>query len=177
MKKVTVSIVIITTTIILLPQLTMLGKNICTTNNIIAIANGINLLILTFEKTYFLPKNDTPKVKANNNIKYNIDDILNTRSSKYRMVFELCGASDSKLIFLSPYTYNKSESILEFFNKYDVTFVDRTYNYVGHQIEDVSTQTKAQKLFNTTNISYKSNAAGIIKAMTILPYLNDSTII
>ena len=72
MKKVTVSIVIITTTIILLPQLTMLGKNICTTNNIIAIANGINLLILTFEKTYFLPKNDTPKVKANNNIKYNI---------------------------------------------------------------------------------------------------------
>ena len=46
------------------------GRN--TLANIIAIANGINLFILTFEKTYFLPKNDTPKVKANNNMKYNI---------------------------------------------------------------------------------------------------------
>lgn len=32
-------------------------------------------------------------------------------------------------------------------------------------------------MFNTTNISYKSDSAGIIKAVTILPYLNDSTII
>ena len=72
MKKVTVSIVIVITTMILLPQLTMFGRNICITNNIIAIANGINLFILTFEKTYFLPKNDTPKVKANNTMNYNI---------------------------------------------------------------------------------------------------------
>lgn len=133
-------------------------------------SNNIKFDLIVIDESYKIEDSE-------DEIKYNREDILNTRSSKYRMVFELCGASDSKLIFLSPYTYNKSESMLEFFNKYDVTFVDRTYNYVGHQIEDVSTQTKAQKLFNTTNISYKSDSAGIIKAVTILPYLNDSTII
>lgn len=148
-----------------------------------------SIYILTPEKYLLLNENgstnfnlividESYKIEdSEDEVKYNEKDILNTRSSKYRMVFELCSNSNSKLIFLSPYTYNKSESIMEFFKKYDINFVDRTYNYVGHQIEDVSTQTKAQKLFDTKNISFKSDVAGTIKAISILPYLNDSTII
>lgn len=133
--------------------------------------NGdVNFNLIVIDESYKIEDSE-------DEVKYNVDDILNTRSSKYRMVFELCGSSDSKLIFLSPYTYNKCESMIEFFNKYDIRFIDRTYNYVGHQIEDVSTQTKAQKLFNTKNISFKSDVAGVVKAMSILPHLDGSTII
>ena len=132
--------------------------------------SNINFELIVIDESYKIEDSEDEG-------KCNEDDILNTRSSKYRMVFELCGSSDSKLIFLSPYTYNKSESMKEFFNKYDIIFIDRTYNYVGHQIEDVSTQTKAQKLFNTKKVSFKSDAGGVIKAMSILPHLDGSTII
>lgn len=132
--------------------------------------SNVNFGLIVIDESYKIEDSE-------DEVKYNEEDILNTRSSKYRMVFELCGSSDAKLIFLSPYTYNKSESMIEFFNKYDIKFIDRTYNYVGHQIEDVSTQTKAQKLFNTKNISFKSETAGVVKAMSILPHLDGSTII
>lgn len=110
-------------------------------------------------------------------IKYSSKDILNNRSSKYRMVFELVSNCNAKLIFLSPYTYKKSESMLEFFKKYDIKFVDRTYNYVEHKIEDVSTKQKAKRVFNEKNLSFNSNLAGVKKAVEILPYLKGNTIL
>ena len=64
---------------------------------------GNSLYILTPEKYLLLNESDNIKFdlividesykieESEDEIKYNIDDILNTRSSKYRMVFELCG--------------------------------------------------------------------------------------
>lgn len=149
---------------------------------------GNNIFILTPEKYLLLNENNTIKLdlividesykieNTDDEIENKIDS-LNTRSSKYRMVFELISKSDAKIIFLSPYTYNKSESMNYFFEKYGIKTVDRPYNYVQHRIEDISTQTKARVLFDTKDISFKSDGAGIKKAISILPYLEENTII
>lgn len=131
---------------------------------------SINFDIIIIDESYKIEDSENDEKNSDN-------DVLNSRSSKYRMVFELCCNLESKLVFLSPYTYNKSESMKEFFSKYHIEAVDRTFNYVEHKIEDVSTQTKAQELFDSKNISFKSDAAGVIKAVSILPFLNQNTII
>lgn len=148
-----------------------------------------SIFILTPEKFLLLNENqdlnfdfividESYKIEdTENDSKFNIKDVLNSRSSKYRMVFEICGNSKAKLVFLSPYTYKKSESMLEYFEKYNIKFVDRTYKYVEHIIKDVSTQTKARKIFNSKDISFPSQAAGVLKAVSILPKLDGSTII
>ncbi len=131
----------------------------------------LNFDLIVIDESYKIELSEDEE-KENDNL-----DTLNTRSSKYRMVFELISKSKSKVIFLSPYTYNKSDSMYAFLKKYDIVSVDRVYNYVQHQIEDISTQTKARKIFNTKDISYDSDAAGVIKAIKILPFLNENTII
>lgn len=115
--------------------------------------------------------------KIENEINYDESDVLNSRSSKYRKVMEYLGKSNAKTIFLSPYTYNKDDSMKRFLIKYDIAEIDRRYNYVEKSVVDISNQTKHHHHFGDSSIRYNSTASGLEKARKTLPLLNESTII
>lgn len=107
----------------------------------------------------------------------NMQDILNTRSSKYRRVMEMIGKSKVKSIFLSPYTYKKDESMRRFLKKYNIDIIDRTYNYVQKNIMNISNKSNFLKIFNLNDIEFEKKMSGIKKALITLEYLEDNTII
>lgn len=104
-------------------------------------------------------------------------DILNDRSSKYRRVMELIIKREEKSIFLSPYTYIKDTSMVNFLEKYDIKSIDRKLNYVDRDIFDISNQERSREYFNNPSISYRRTVSGIKKAVEALKYIDENTII
>lgn len=115
--------------------------------------------------------------KIENTEEINKDDVLNSRSSKYRKVMEYMAMSQSKIIFLSPYTYLKDQSMLRFLKKYQIEVVDRNINYVKKNIFDISDNAHYKQNFSNSNVSIHKKDSGVKKAMAALPYLQDNTII
>ncbi len=107
----------------------------------------------------------------------NFDDVLNTRSSKYRKTMEIIAKIETKSIFLSPYTYSKDESMIRFLNKYSIKTINRDFNYVQKNIYDISNGRNFCQVFNTSGIIYKNDISGIKKALKTITFLNDNTII
>lgn len=105
------------------------------------------------------------------------DDILNSRSSKYRKVMEYMANSGSKIVFLSPYTYLKDQSMLRFINKYKIQVVDRNINYVKKNIYDISDSSHFKQTFSNSALTIRKNDSGVKKAMTALQFLEKNTII
>lgn len=104
-------------------------------------------------------------------------DILNSRSSKYRKVMDYMAASNSKIIFLSPYTYDKAPSMVRFLKKYDIKDIDRNINYVKKDVIDIYDNKTYKNNFSDSIFSIKKSDSGIKKAMAVIPYLSDNTII
>lgn len=145
-----------------------------------------NIWILTPEKFLLLYEDFDKKIdlfimdesyKIEDEGQDNIFDVLNTRSSKYRRVMEIIAENDEKSIFLSPYTYLKDESMERFLKKYNIKVIDRNINYVQKNIYDISNGKKMCQTFGTTEIVYKKDVSGIKKALKVLPFLNENTII
>ena len=145
-----------------------------------------SIWILTPEK-FLLLKEDYNKefdliimdesYKIENTEEINKEDILNSRSSKYRKVMEYMAMSQSKIIFLSPYTYLKDQSMVRFIKKYQIEVVDRNINYVKKNIFDISDNVHYKQNFSNSNMNIRKKDSGVKKAIATLPYLKDNTII
>ena len=145
-----------------------------------------NLWILTPEKYLLLCEDFSIIVdlyvmdesyKIEDEVQIDYTDILNSRSSKYRKVMEIVASSKNKVIFLSPYTFIKDDSMIRFFKKHDIKIIDRKYNYVSKNLLDISTKSNFTKIFPNSNPTYRKEVSGIKKAIELIPYLKENTII
>ncbi len=134
------------------------------------------LLMEEFSTTFDLIVMDE-SYKIENDEELIEEDILNSRSSKYRKVMEFMGNSESKIIFLSPYTYIKKPSMNRFLDKYNIKSIDRNINYVKKSIIDISNNENYSKYFVDSKYKIYKKDSGIKKAMATLPLLKDNTII
>ena len=134
------------------------------------------LLMEEFSTTFDLIVMDE-SYKIENDEELIEEDILNSRSSKYRKVMEFMGNSESKIIFLSPYTYIKKSSMNRFLDKYNIKSIDRNINYVKKSIIDISNNENYSKYFVDSKYKIYKKDSGIKKAMATLPLLKDNTII
>ena len=147
-------------------------------NNTIWILTPEKFLLLVEEKSIdfdLIVMDEAYKIENEESI--DRKDILNSRSSKYRKVMEYMANSNSKIIFLSPYTYNKAPSMTRFLKKYSIKDIDRNINYVKKDIIDIYDSKSYKSNFSNSIFSIKKGDSGIKKAMAAVPYLSDNTII
>ena len=147
-------------------------------NNTIWILTPEKFLLLVEEKSIdfdLIVMDEAYKIENEESI--DRKDILNSRSSKYRKVMEYMANSNSKIIFLSPYTYNKAPSMTRFLKKYSSKDIDRNINYVKKDIIDIYDSKSYKSNFSNSIFSIKKGDSGIKKAMAAVPYLSDNTII
>lgn len=73
--------------------------------------------------------------------------VVDNRSYKFRKVLELISESDKKVVALSPYTYEKEESMKKYMEKYRIIEINRKIKYVYHQYENLSKVEDFAKFF------------------------------
>ena len=82
--------------------------------------NGINDLdLIVMDETYKIEDDKEDK------------DVIDNRALKFRKVLEIIGKSNRKVIFLSPYTYEKEESMKKYMNKYCIKEEIETKNMLN----------------------------------------------
>ena len=65
--------------------------------------------------------------------------VVDNRSYKFRKVLELISNTNIKVVALSPYTYEKEDSMKEYMSKYNIIEINRNIKYVYHEYENLST--------------------------------------
>lgn len=63
-----------------------------------------------------------------------VSDFINNRGVRFRKVADIIGESKCKTIYLSPFTYELTESMERFLKKYKINKIDRKIEYVSHNI-------------------------------------------
>lgn len=140
-----------------------------------------NILFLTPERfLVFFEENDlstvdilimdeTYKIMDFNNTK--ISDFINTRSVRFRKVADIVGKSSCKTIFLSPFTYELSDSMKRFLEKYNISKIDRKIEYVSHDVHVVNYSKEFKTLFPSAIQKYKENDRISIKTSNLIQNL------
>lgn len=76
-----------------------------------------------------------------------VSDFLESRSLRFRKVADMIGKSNNRVIFLSPFTYNFTKSMLLFLEKYDIVKIDRKIEYVSREIINISDSIEFKNVF------------------------------
>lgn len=125
--------------------------------------DGKNILLLTPEKflimtEYIVLENfdlivmdEAYKIVDSHNIK--ISDFANNRTLRFRKVADTIARANTKVIFLSPFTYNLTKSMRAFLEKNNIVKINRKLEYVKRQIINIS-DSKAAKQYFGNQISY-----------------------
>lgn len=92
---------------------------------------------------------ETYKIVDSKNEK--ISDFIETRALRFRKVADIIGATSKRLILLSPFTYEETESMKRYLDKYNIKRINRKYEYVKRDIIDVSSTSQFKlKVSNDT---------------------------
>lgn len=100
-----------------------------------------NINVLVMDETYKI-ENDGE----------NEGNVVENRALKFRKVLDIVIKENEKTILLSPYTYEKEESMIKFIKEYSINEVNRMTNYVKHNIIDLSTATNFKQHFRIEDI-------------------------
>ena len=135
-----------------------------------------NLLILTPERFLLIHEDSNIKIfdliimdetyKIVDSKNEYISDFVESRALRFRKVADLI-ANNERVLFLSPFTYNLTESMKYFLEKYNITKVDRKIEYVKRKIIKVSDAKDFFYEFGCSNNTY-SRTYSIAKKTTIL---------
>ena len=109
---------------------------------------GRNVLFLTPERFMIIAENENLNkydlivmdetykiVDAHNGC---ISDFVNHRSVRFRKVADLIAKADTRVIFLSPFTYTLTDSMKCFLSKHNIKKIDRKIEYVKREIIKIS---------------------------------------
>ncbi|MFR5684963.1 MAG: hypothetical protein ACLUD1_13170, partial [Clostridia bacterium] len=93
----------------------------------------------------FIVMDEVYKIESNGR---HIDgSVVDNRSYKFRKVLELISNTNIKVVALSPYTYEKEDSMKEYMSKYNIIEINRNIKYVYHEYENLSTAIAYSKYF------------------------------
>lgn len=142
---------------------------------------GRNILFLTPERFMIVAENrfadrfdlivmdETYKiVDAYNN---SVSDFINHRSLRFRKVADLIAASETKVIFLSPFTYALTSSMSNFLSKHGIYKVDRKLEYVRREIIKLDGSDDVRKYFGRRITGYHGTSKMATKVKLILSQL------
>ena len=73
--------------------------------------------------------------------------VVDNRSYKFRKALELISNTNTKVVALSPYTYEKEYSMKKYMSKYKIIEINRNIKYVYHEYENLSTASAYSKYF------------------------------
>lgn len=73
--------------------------------------------------------------------------VVDNRSYKFRKVLELISDTDRKVVALSPYTYEKEESMKKYMEKYRIIEINRKTKYVYHEYVNLSNRDSFARFF------------------------------
>jgi len=124
-----------------------------------------NIDLIIMDETY---KIDSKNINIDDNdiefenksyVQNNFEDVSDLRELKFRKVLEIIGNFNKKVIMLSPYTYEKDESMKKYMEKYNVTEQNQPIKYVTHKYINLTNVTQFKKEFNIsiTSDEYGSN--------------------
>lgn len=102
------------------------------------------------------------------------NSVVENRALKFRKVLEIISKEDKKIITLSPYTYQKDESMNMYMKKFGIQEINRNIKYVKHNYIDLSNVTKYKRYFGDNEIrgSNYNNVAN--KTYSIINKIKDS---
>lgn len=105
-------------------------------------------------------------------------EVVDNRAFKFRKVLDIIGESDKKVIMLSPYTYDKLDSMKQYMEKYCVIEENRNKKFVKHELHNLTRVADYKKYFNDNSTTYKAYSNSTEKVCKILEKLkNDENII
>lgn len=103
-----------------------------------------------------------------------ISDFINNRAVRFRKVSEILGQAECRVIFLSPFTYNETESMTKFLKKYNIDKINRTLEYVDRDVISLDSSSDFKNYFNTNNtIAYNKSMTLPVKVSKILQQLKN----
>lgn len=141
-------------------------KNINISTQPIKIEGNKNILFLTPERFVvfyegnslndvdFIVMDETYKIMEFRN--KSISDFINTRGIRFRKVADILGNSKSKTVFLSPFTYELTDSMKRFLEKYHIEKIDRKIEYVSHRILLIDNKSAFKKCFPNSSVIYET---------------------
>ena len=145
---------------------------------------GRNILFLTPERFMSITENcslenfdliimdETYKIIDSHN--ESISDFVNHRSLRFRKVADLIAKTNTKVIFLSPFTYSLTKSMSEFLDKHNIKKVYRKIEYVKRQIIKLDNSYDTKKYFGEKLTYYQKNSNLSQKVKLILSKLYPS---
>lgn len=101
-----------------------------------------------------------------------ISDFVNHRSVRFRKVADIIAGMESKTIYLSPFTYELSDSMDRFFKKHEIKKIDRKIEYVTHELILIDHPKKFKHVFPNSSINYKKDDRISIKVSKIIQNLD-----
>ena len=107
-------------------------------------------------------------VDAYNN---SVSDFVNHRSLRFRKVADLIAASETKVIFLSPFTYALTTSMSNFLSKHKIRKVDRKLEYVRREIIKLDSSNDVKNYFGRRVAGYQRGSKIATKVKLILSQL------
>lgn len=126
---------------------------------------GVNNLLLVTPERFLLVSEDTEvstfdliimdetyKIVDSKNEK--ISDFIETRALRFRKVADIIGATSKRLILLSPFTYEETESMKKYLDKYNIKRINRKFEYVKRDIIDVSSTSQFKLKINIDTQGY-----------------------
>ena len=143
-----------------------------------------NIRILTPERflTYYeyygigdedlIVMDETYKIESDN--KENLD-VIDNRALKFRKVIEILGKSNKKAIMLSPYTYEKDESMKTYMEKYKVVEENRKTKYVVHNYYNLKKLRDFKQHFSNNIVTYTEYKNNLQKTIHILENLKEDS--
>lgn len=106
-----------------------------------------------------------------------ISDFINTRGVRFRKVADIIGSSKCKTIYLSPFTYELTDSMKRFLDKYRIVKIDRKIEYVSHKILLIDTKNDFKKCFPNSIVRYETQNIPKKTSSIIQELLNEKNIV
>lgn len=146
--------------------------------------NGLrNFLIVTPERFLLLYEScdtslfdtiimdETYKIADSKNAQ--ISDFIETRSLRFRKVADIIGQSTNKVIFLSPFTYELTNTMQRFLSRHSIKKIDRTIEYVNKRIYKIDDGDSFREHFKIKVTGYGKSASNANKINLLLRVLQE----
>ena len=104
-----------------------------------------------------------------------ISDFVNRRALRFRKVADIIAKANSKVVFLSPFTYSLTKSMDDFLTKHNIKKIDRQLEYVNRQTVRLDSSDDVENFFGERLASYRSKLSLTKKAKLILSKLRSSS--
>ena len=76
-----------------------------------------------------------------------ISDFVNRRALRFRKVADIIAKANSKVVFLSPFTYSLTKSMDDFLTKHNIKKIDRQLEYVNRQTVRLDSSDDVENFF------------------------------